>query len=55
VRQKAAVQFQGQVDVSHLLRPQPASQSAGEAPSVEVSPGVTTSDKPAETPPAHAG
>jgi hypothetical protein len=55
VRQKAAVQYQGQVDVSHLLRPQPASQSTGEAPSVDVSPGVTTSDKPAETPPAHAG
>jgi len=54
VRQKAAVQYQGLVDVSHQLRPQPA-PSTGAAPSADVSPGVSTPDKPAETPPARAG
>jgi hypothetical protein len=54
VRQKAAVQYQGQVDVSAQLRPtQVVSTSA--APSVEVSPGVSTSGKPAVIPPASTG
>ncbi len=54
VRQKAAVQYQGKVDVSAALDPLPnASTSA--APSVEVSPGANTPGKPAVIPPVSTG
>ncbi len=54
VRQKAAVQYQGQVDVSTGLRPTPEINTPT-APSVEVSPGVNTSGKPAVIPPVSTG
>jgi hypothetical protein len=54
VRQKAEVQYQGQVDVSTQLR-MPPEPNTSAAPSVEVSPGVSASGKPTVIPPASSG
>jgi hypothetical protein len=54
VRQKAAVQYQGQVDVSTQLKPEPAVSTTA-APSVEVSPGASAPGKPAVIPPVSTG
>ena len=54
VRQKAAVQYQGQVEVSTQLKPTQAVSTAA-APSVEVSPGASAPGKTAVTPPAGTG
>jgi hypothetical protein len=54
VRQKATVQYQGKVNVSTELEPAQAVNTTV-APSVEVSPGVSTPDKPAVVPPVSTG
>jgi hypothetical protein len=54
VRQKAAVQYQGKVDVSTALVPTQAASTPA-APSVEVSPGASTPGKPAVVPPVSTG
>jgi hypothetical protein len=54
VRQKAAVQYEGKVNVSSSLEPAPP-VSTTVAPSVEVSPGVSAPDKPAVIPPVGSG
>jgi hypothetical protein len=54
VRQKAAVQYQGQVDVSTELKPTQAVSTTA-APSVEVSPGASAPGKPAVVPPVSTG
>ncbi len=54
VRQKAQVLYEGTVKVNTVLRPAQAVDTSS-APSADVSPGVTTPGKPAETPPAGSG
>jgi hypothetical protein len=54
VKQKAAVQYQGKVEVSTKLDPAPA-VSTPAAPSAEVSPGASTPGTPAVIPPASTG
>jgi hypothetical protein len=54
VRQKAAVQYQGEVDVSTQLKPTQAASTPA-APSVDVSPGASTPGKPAVVPPVSTG
>jgi hypothetical protein len=54
VRQKAAVQYDGKVSVSTELEPAKAVSTTA-APSVEVSPGVSTPGKPAVVPPVSTG
>ena len=54
VRQKAAVQYDGKVNVSTELEPAQAVSTTA-APSVEVSPGASVTGKPAVIPPVSSG